>query len=683
MVELTTGAVERLANNLSIAEPILQIVSSPNADKKNELQAFKIYLSDGNWGIQCIVAKERLPPINTTNMKKFSILKLTQFETGMYEGKVAIIIYDFETVLVDCNAQIGQPKKYATGTAATSVPAANKAPPQQEIPRRSNSGAGMPPNSAPSPFNASAALPMDFASEFNKLPLAPNGQVQTQPIASLTPYSHSKWCIKARITVRSDIKTFVQKSSGGQGRLLSCDILDEEGGETRIVCFNQVLDKFEPILHKGGIYYIHKGSIKTPQNKRFCRFDNEITLELDSVIVPVNEDSSTSSDPSMQSSIPKMKWDFIDNIANIEQVRVDVNIDVVGIVIEINEPQQITLRQRNVQTYKRSITIVDDSQRKIEITFWGNQATDINNTQPTNPNSAVFIKFGDSLSMRNVRVGEFQGKNLTINNTSYMEINDQENRRCVELREWWEREGKNIYRTFEGIRGTSGAYGGGFGGKKLRCTFMQAISEGAGTNTNQPDYFSIIASPMIFQRENMFYSACPNEKCGKKVDGNHCQACQQEVTPTVRFIVNLLLCDPTGAAWIHLFSNNAEQLFKMKAPDMFQLEKEQPEVFEKVRNDILLKPKLWRVKASVDSYQDQMKTRYTCIGLDNILYAKESREFLSEITEYLTDEEKERNGIISLPPNEAPDAMNASTSTPGRFEDIKSPNMGGFQNQRF
>ncbi|KAA6402009.1 MAG: putative replication factor-a protein [Streblomastix strix] len=474
----------------------------------------------------------------------------------------------------------------------------------------------------------------------------------------------------ARVTVKSEIKQYTQRFNLGQGKLLSCDLIDEEGGETKIICFNLVVDKFEPILRKGGIYYIHKGQIKHPTNKKFCRFDNEITLEIDSVIVPINEDSSTSTDQSSSlQNIPKMKWEFVENIASIEQINADSLIDCVGVVIEVGDLQPITIKSKSLSTYKRGITIVDNSLKKIEVIFWGNQATEINNPQPNNSDSIVIVKFGDLLSVKTVKVGEFNGKNLS-SNYSYYEINDQQNERCKQLRIWWERTGKNIYNTFEGVRSSASTSVVNVKSKLPRYTFSIVKQQGIGTIEKQPDFFSIIANPVTFQRENMFYNACPNEKCGKKVDGTKCQMCG-EVVPTVRYIVNVLLCDHTGSAWVYLFAQRAEDFFKMKAADLSRLEKEKPSEFYKIKNDCLLKPRLWKIKAALDNYQGQNNVKYTCISVDNVLFSRESREMLLNISEYLSDEEKQQNGIIILPPNEAADVVGSITS-PQKFDNFNT-----------
>ncbi|KAA6389743.1 MAG: hypothetical protein EZS28_014730 [Streblomastix strix] len=121
MIELTAGAIDNILNNKTVIDPILQVVNTPYIDNHIGLQEFKIYVSDGIWGVQSIIAKEKVVQINSSNFKKFTIIKLTQFETGMYDGKVAIIINDFETILLDFNGQIGKPKKYISQNRNESV----------------------------------------------------------------------------------------------------------------------------------------------------------------------------------------------------------------------------------------------------------------------------------------------------------------------------------------------------------------------------------------------------------------------------------------------------------------------------------------------------------------------------------------------------------------------------------
>lgn len=60
------------------------------------------------------------------------------------------------------------------------------------------------------------------------------------PISALTPY-HNKWTIKARVTSKSDIRTW--SNSRGEGKLFNFELMDESG-EIRCTAFKELVDKF-------------------------------------------------------------------------------------------------------------------------------------------------------------------------------------------------------------------------------------------------------------------------------------------------------------------------------------------------------------------------------------------------------------------------------------------------------
>lgn len=69
----------------------------------------------------------------------------------------------------------------------------------------------------------------------------------TSAIANLTPYQN-KWVIKARVTVKSNIRTW--NNAKGEGKLFSMDLMDESG-EIRATCFNDACDKYFDVIQVG------------------------------------------------------------------------------------------------------------------------------------------------------------------------------------------------------------------------------------------------------------------------------------------------------------------------------------------------------------------------------------------------------------------------------------------------
>jgi len=60
--------------------------------------------------------------------------------------------------------------------------------------------------------------------------------------------SFHRWTIRVRVAHKKPIRTF----SNGEGRLFSCDFIDETG-EIRATGFGDDCDRFEPILIVGNV----------------------------------------------------------------------------------------------------------------------------------------------------------------------------------------------------------------------------------------------------------------------------------------------------------------------------------------------------------------------------------------------------------------------------------------------
>ena len=67
------------------------------------------------------------------------------------------------------------------------------------------------------------------------------------PIVSLNPYQ-GKWNIKARVTSKSSIRTWV--NARGEGKLFSMDLADSSGA-IRATAFTDCVEKFYDMLEVG------------------------------------------------------------------------------------------------------------------------------------------------------------------------------------------------------------------------------------------------------------------------------------------------------------------------------------------------------------------------------------------------------------------------------------------------
>jgi replication factor A1 len=138
--------------------------------------------------------------------------------------------------------------------------------------------------------------------------------------------SFHRWTIRVRVAHKKPIRTF----SNGEGRLFSCDFIDETG-EIRATGFGDDCDRFEPILIVGNvisffprvdqitisfrilkIYYITQAQIKYA-NKQFNTLHNdfEMTFNNETII-----ESCIDNIPSIP--IQRLHFIPIDQIQNME-----------------------------------------------------------------------------------------------------------------------------------------------------------------------------------------------------------------------------------------------------------------------------------------------------------------------------------------------------------------------------
>lgn len=123
----------------------------------------------------------------------------------------------------------------------------------------------------------------------NRAVVRDDSNMNITPIKEINPYSN-KWTIKARVTKKTDIKTW--NNAKGSGTLFSIDLLDNEGTEIRATFFKEACDKFFPIVAEQGVYTFSAGKLKIVANQQFSNIKNpyELSFDMHSEIRPAAED---------------------------------------------------------------------------------------------------------------------------------------------------------------------------------------------------------------------------------------------------------------------------------------------------------------------------------------------------------------------------------------------------------
>lgn len=451
----------------------------------------------------------------------------------------------------------------------------------------------------------------------NRGPIAKNeAPPRIIPIAALNPYQ-GRWTIKARVTAKGELRHY--NNPRGDGKVFSFDLLDGDGGEIRVTCFNAVADQFYHQIEPGKVYLISKGSLK-PAQKTFNHLNNdhEIVLDITSTIQPCFEDDT---------SIPKQQFHFR-SIGDIEGMENNSVVDVIGIVTSIS-PSGSIMRKNGTETQKRTLQLKDMSGRSVELTIWGNFCNSEGQTLQSMCDSGL----SPLLAVKSGRVNDFNGKAVGTITTSQLFI-EPDFPEAQNLREWFNKEGKNtpavsLSREASSVMGRT----------DNRKTISQIKDERLGTS-EKPDWITVSATVSFIKVDNFCYTACPimigDRQCSKKVTNNgdgkwRCDRCDKSVDECdYRYILQFQLQDHTGITWVTTFQECGEEIMGISAKDLYYLkyEEQDDEKFADIIHKVLFHKYLFKLKVKEETFSDEQRVKSTVIKAEKLNFAAESRFLL-------------------------------------------------------
>jgi replication factor A1 len=400
------------------------------------------------------------------------------------------------------------------------------------------------------------------------------------PIEALSPYAH-KWTIKARVTSKSDIKTWSKASS--EGKLFSVNLLDESG-EIKATGFNAQCDALYDVFQEGSVYYISSPCKVNLAKKQFSNINNDYELAFDKdTIVEKCED---------QNDVPQVRYNFT-NIGALQEVEKDSTIDVIGVLKEVNDVNQIVSKTTQQPYDKRDLTLVDDSGYSVKMTIWGKTATKFD----ANPEQIVAFK--------GAKVSDFNGKSLSLLSSGSMSI-DPDIAEAYKLKGWYDSNGRS--ETFAAHTSSAGAAGGR--NNELK-TVAQVKDENLGMN-DKDDYFAVKATIVYIKQDPISYPACASENCNKKVVEENgywvCANCNiNHPKPQHRFIMTVNVSDHTGSIYLSCFDDVGRLIMGMNGDQLTELKETDNDAVNKAFEDANCKTYTFTCRAKMDTYQDQQR----------------------------------------------------------------------------
>ncbi|KAJ0031519.1 hypothetical protein Pint_13467 [Pistacia integerrima] len=661
-VNLTPNAIASINGGDMNSKPLVQVMDIKLIGSTQE--RYRFLISDSVSTQHAMLATQLNDRVKTGQVKKGSVVQLIEYICSTVQNRKIIVVLNMETIILDCEI-IGNPKMF-TESASTTQRAIPNGNPEHPV-QINNFGAPNPSTfNAPKPSTYNAPNPGTFSTP-NSTTRTPNtgtfraansgtfrapypgNNVQSFrptvqpsyqpppnyrnhgpilkneapariiPIAALNPYQ-GRWAIKARVTAKGDLRRY--NNARGDGKVFSFDLLDSDGGEIRVTCFNAIVDRFYDVIEVGKVYLISKGSLK-PAQKNFNHLKNEWEIFLEAT-------STVDLCPEEDGSIPTQQFSFRP-ISEIENAENNSILDVIGIVISVN-PSVPILRKNGMETQRRILNLKDRSGRSIELTLWG----DFCSKEGQKLQEMVDVGFFPVLAVKAGKVNDFSGKSIGTISSTQLFINP-EFPEARDLREWFDRGGKDT--ASMSISREMLAAGSK---NEIRKTVAQIKDEGLG-RSEKPDWITVRAFITFIKSDTFCYTACPlmigDRQCNKKVtqSGNRweCNRCNQEFEECdYRYLLQAQIQDETGLTWVTAFQESGEEIMGCPAKELYVLKYElQDDIkFGDIIRSRVFNQYLFRLKIKEEMYGDEQRVKITVIKADQLNYSSESRYLLDLIS---------------------------------------------------
>ncbi|WVZ95831.1 hypothetical protein U9M48_041545 [Paspalum notatum var. saurae] len=477
----------------------------------------------------------------------------------------------------------------------------------------------------------------------NRGPAAKNEVTRLIPVAQLNPYQE-RWTIKARVTSKSDMRSYNNKK--GSGKLFSFEVIDAQGGEIRVTCFNTQADMFFGLIEIDKVYLISRGTVK-PAQKMYnpLNHDYEISLDFRSTVDLCPDDGSVN---------PRLRYNFRP-ISEIENIEVGAIVDLVGIVTSVAPSATIT-RKDGSEAQKRTLQLKDMSGRSVEVTFWGKFC----DAEGQQLQSLCDSGLNPVLALRNVRVTEFNGRNVNSIATTQLKVNP-DFPEAESLRQWYVTEGKTAACVPLSVAS--------MGRTDVRKTIAQIKDENLG-RSEKPDWVTVKGAVSHLPTDGTFcYPACTLEvngrQCNKKVTNNgdgtwHCDKCDRSMPNCeYRYMMQCQFQDHTGTAYATAFQEAGLEIMVYSAQELFEIREEDAERYAEILQGIRWQQFLFKLKVKEETYNDEQRVKNVIVKAEKLDPSRESSYLLGVI-----------NNSLSQVDTDSPPEVQAPMAYSGGFHNV-------------
>lgn len=419
--------------------------------------------------------------------------------------------------------------------------------------------------------------------------------------------------VVVRVIKISEMKSFY--SNKGQGCLFTFIVLDKEGTEMQVACFNKVAEKFHTKVKNMKVYAIKGGYVKV-NDKKFnnTKAEFKIVLEDKSIMEEIQDNGSI-----------KMYALEVIKLKDILNVNIGTFVDCLGVVIEVGE--LIHKTTKNGSFNMRRIFIVDESLFKIELSLWKSHT----NTP---------FKMYDVILGKNLKVGDFNGKNLATFDDTQLIVNPKDLSEADKLRE--------MIMNYKGEYLTMNSTGQKLNVLSQNCEVKRINEVSSSLNKfihnasqgGEETMVNIKATVFnLFMTDKYVYPGCPDNNCKKKLTesiqskGYFCSLCNVLYeNPAYYYNISIIIKDCSGEFWVDVFGSLGDKLFGMSADDYKKLlQSGNDEKLKNLQNRINYKTFIFQIKPKVTFFNNSLKKKLQIMNIEKLNYKTEINRMLQDI----------------------------------------------------
>lgn len=435
------------------------------------------------------------------------------------------------------------------------------------------------------------------------------------PVSELSPY-HQKWTIKARVTSKSQTRTF--RKGSGDGKVFSVDLLDAEGGEVRASFFNEAADMYSSVLEVGKVFRLSGGNVKIA-NRQYNATNNSYELSFDR-----NARIEADSD---DTAIATIRYNFVD-LRTLQSKNLPCNVDLCAVVKSYRESTSLTSKA-GAELTKRDLVICDDTGNSLVLTLWGEEAKRKDSEFDGHPVVAV----------KGVRVSDFNERSASINNGSLVALNPSNLPEAERLKKWWAQGGSSA--ELHSLTTSRGGAGGlGRNAKEMSLSEVRQASTMMGS---VPEFYSTVARLRMVQtskkgeKAQLYYTACGEKKenglpCNRKVgDDGVCQVCNKQVQTAVRLMTRCQFTDATDALWLGTFDNGAQSVLGCTGEELQKKERDGGKLETLLQPRYYAAPFRLTIRAKMETFNNENRPDCRVVDARPIPLPEHGRMMLKEV----------------------------------------------------